>query len=65
MNYALGAVFKTKGEASKGKVISKKPIQLKQDEKVVTGKHNQILVQNEIDMNNANEVYVDRDIMII
>lgn len=65
MNYAPGSVFKTKGEPSEGKVISKKPIQLKQDEKIVTGKHNQILVKNEIDMNNANEVYVDRDIMIM
>lgn len=65
VKYASGNLFQTKGEAKRQKIISKKPVKLIQDGKVAKGKHNQILLKNEINMQNENEVYVDRDIMIM
>ena len=65
IHYSSGSLFKTKGKASQGKVLSKKPVQLTKNNQVIKGKNNEILVQNEINMANQNEVYVDRDIMIM
>ena len=65
VKYAPGNLFQTKGEAKTEKIISKKPVKLIQDGEIVKGIHNQILLKNEINMQNENEVYVDRDIMIM